>query len=659
MARGILCDVLTGSNEAPLRRAALERGLAQDLTLSVDDTLLQSWITIHAENVTDGKEGEILSLLRETGEKILREGVDRGAVEASLNRAVYALREEEEPQGIGRCIRCVGRWIYGGDPTDALESMPVVRRLREYFDTGRFTALAADMLLNRENAVILHTLPSKTLGAEKRRAETERLRRITRSRTKPQREAYERLIRDLHDWQSAPDAPKNLRSLPRLTRRDADIEPEWVETEERLTLGVPVMVHRLNAGGVVHLRAYFTLTDYSLPDLTRLDQLLRLFCKLPTREHDPLSLQQEIKRWTGSLGFTILTRARPEQDEACTPCLAASVSALEENAERAQQLLSEILTSTLFEDEDRMTQVFRQMELGERQRVLSSGHMIAIKSVLSHYSADGAVKNALDGEPAVRYIHRLAKEPEKELPALKALARRLQRETLCRKRMRLSVTGEAAPDPSVLIQALPEGSPVPAEAVYRSDSTASVGFRIPAQVGFTARGYRLSRLGQRFEGSLWLAASILSLEYLWNRVRVQGGAYGAGLQADRSGNLFSYSYRDPAPARTLGADRGAAEYLRDFARRGEDLDPYIISALNDLNPLLSPRDKGALADARWMNGYTREEAERIRKQILNAGNADLTRAAECLEAFSEKGAVCVVAYPEALDACAGLNVSDL
>ena len=66
MARGIICDVLTGSNEAPLKRAALSMNLCQDLSLAVDDTGYQSWISVHAENVTDGKEDEILQLLEET-----------------------------------------------------------------------------------------------------------------------------------------------------------------------------------------------------------------------------------------------------------------------------------------------------------------------------------------------------------------------------------------------------------------------------------------------------------------------------------------------------------------------------------------------------------------------------------------------------------------
>ena len=447
--------------------------------------------------------------------------------------------------------------------------------------------------------------------------------------------------------------------LPKLTLEDADVEPEWVETDARECLGVPVLLHTLNCNGVVHLRAYFRLTDYTLEELTALSPVTGLLGRLPTAEHDALKLQQEIRRWTGSLGFAVAVRSMPDQDETCTPCLVAYTSALEESLEQACGLIAEILTSTRFTDRDRMIEMFRQNELGARQRILGAGHLIGVKNVLSHYSADGAVKNALDGDRAVRYIHRLAKDPEKELPALLNLAGRMMRDTFCRSRLTVSVTASKPVIPESLIACFPEGSTVPESAAYRSEGPMAVGYRIPAQTGFAVRGWRLSRIGQRFCGSLWLASSILSLDYLWNRVRVQGGAYGAGLQADRSGNIFTYSYRDPTPAKTLETDAGAADFLREFAREGGKLDQYIISALNELNPLLSARDKGAVADGRYMNRITREERDRLRQEVLHATGDDLVRCADWLEAFSREGAVCAVGHGEILEACRGLEISDL
>ena len=659
MARGILCDVLTGSNEALLKRAVLEQDLAQDISISVDDTTLQSWMTIHAENVTDGKENELLELLKATGEKILREGLDRNAVEASLNRAVYILREEDEPQGIGRCIRCVGNWIFGGDPTEALETSGMVKELKTWLDNGRFTELAADMLLNRNNQVVLHTIPSRTLGEEKRRKEKEQLDAFISAWSPEEKAENDRLIRDIADWQKTPDSHEALQTLPKLSKEDADIAPEWTDTVLRDCEGVKVMTHQLNCNGVVHLRLYFALTDYSPEELTRLSQLTGLLGRLPTAKHDALTLQQDIKRWTGSLGFSIITRAEAGQNKTCTPYLTAYTSALEENTEKATELLTEILTSTRYEDREKMTEMFRQNELGARQRILSAGHQIAIRKALSEYSAENAVKNALDGEVAAAYIHLLAREPEKELPGLMKLAERLLKDTLCKSRMNVSVTSTAEMIPEKLIKAFHEGTPAPAATCYKAEKSKPPGYRIPAQAGFAARGYNIRRSGHTFDGVLWLASSILSLDYYWNRVRVQGGAYGAGIQVERNGNIYSNSYRDPTPGRTINVDKEAAEFLRNFARQGEDLDRYIISALNELNPLLSPRDKGTLADGRYMTGYTREEAEKIRRQILHAVPEDLERCACCLEDFGREGTVCVVTNEEALKDCERLTIKDL
>lgn len=659
MARGIIADVLTGSNEAPLKRAALERELCQDLTLTVDDTSLQSWVTLHAERVTDGKEAEIEALVREQGEKIVRDGLDLDAAEASLNRAVYHLREEEEPQGIGRCIRCMGTWIYDGEPEQALESSGMIAELRRMLTDGRLNALAADMLLNREGAVVVRAVPSRIAGAESREREAVALRRITGNWTAKEREENRRMLETLEDWQQTPDSDEALKTLPSLSLTDADVAPEWTETEELLTDGVRTLVHRIPCNGVVHIRAYFDLTDCSLEDLSVAAGLSGLLGRMPTANHDAWSLQQDIKRYTGSLGFSVLTRSKPDQAETCTPYLAAYTSALCEHAEKAQALLSEILLTTRLEDDGKITEIIRQTEMGVRQRVVGAGHAIGVRNVLSHYSAENAARDALEGERMVRLVHRLASEPETTVPAFREKLKDIMKRTVCRRRLTLSFTGDEPVSMESLIRNIPEGVPAPETVAYRTDGPMRTGFRIPAQIGFAVRGGRLSEYGVHFTGSAWLATQIISLGYLWNKVRVQGGAYGAGISLDRAGNVFTYSFRDPTPARTLTVDAGISDFLRDLADCGADLDKYIISSLNELNPLLSPRDKGVQADMRALTGYTREEAERIRQEVLRATPEQLSVCGKWLDAFAKDGAVCVVAHEDALKACDSLVISDL
>jgi hypothetical protein len=660
LARGIICDVLTGSNESPLKRAALTQGLAKDLNLTVDDTGLQSWVAMYADHVTDGKENEILNLLAKTGEEIRRNGLDRDAVEASLNRAVYHLRDEEEPQGIGRCIRCMGTWLYGGEPEEALETGSMIRDLKHYFNNGTFDHLAADMLLNRENTVVLHAIPSRTLGEERRIREKEKVKKALENMAPEEKEKTAGFTEELKNWQCSPDREEDLATLPVLKREDADIEPKWIETETVILHGVPVMIHRIPSNGVVHLRAYFSLTDLTLEELTKATLFAGMLGRLPTRKYDALRLQQEIKRCTGSLGFSVSCRSKAGESDACTPFLVAFASALEENAERAQELLAEVMGNTLIEgQEERIIEMMMQNEIGARQRIVSAGHLVAIKRCLSAYSADGAVKNAMDGERAIRYIHAFSINPEKETEGFVQTARKLLSESLCTSRMTLSVTSGNDFLPHMLTRAFPAGTPAPQKTTYKESICSATGYRIPARIGFAAKGFRLDRCGMEFSGSMWLAASLLSLGYLWNKVRVQGGAYGAGFQIDRAGNICSYSFRDPTPARTLTVNSGASAFLREFAKTGENLDRYIISALNELNPLLSPRDKGALADARMLNSYTREESERIRKEVLCTTPEQLVSCVEWLDRFASEGNVCVVANEEALQQCEGLEILDL
>ena len=660
MAANVVGDVLTGHNSAPLKRLVLENGLAQDFSLSVDDSSFQSVLTMHAENVTDGREQELTDLINRFADRLEREGLDRSAVEASLNRFIFNMKEEEEPQGIERAVRVMGSWLYDGDPLFSLENDQEFAELRQMLASGDLNALAVSMLKDRNGLCTLKLLPSKDLGTEKREAEEKRLAEIASRWSSEEQEVNKSLLSSLQAWQDTPDLPEALATLPALKKADADLPAEWPETEVRNLEGTSLLYHPLPCSGVVHLRAYINLSGMAMESLQDVSLLCALLGKLPTEHYDGSSLQQEIKRYTGRLGFSVVIRGDPLNPERCTPYLVAFTSVLRENVQKAEFLLAEILKTTDFSDTDRIVEIVLQLEMLSRQRIVSGGHTIGIRSVLSHYSAEMALRNALEGDLGVCYLHEFAASPDHKLPGLRATAEKLRMDFVVRKRMTLSMTAdESVTDWSEFLCRIPSGSAGSLSVSFSRQAPLRQGYRIPSQVGFSVRGWHLREAGQPFRGSLFLAANILTYSWLWNQVRVQGGAYGCSFQADRFGNLFTYSYRDPSPDRTLLVDRGASGFLKSFVDSGEDLDKYIISTLNDLNPLLSPREKGILADSRFFSGYTREEADRIRREILCTTSKDLLEITGLLDDFAEKGAVCVVASGAQLDKCPNLILDDL
>lgn len=161
----------------------------------------------------------------------------------------------------------------------------------------------------------------------------------------------------------------------------------------------------------------------------------------------------------------------------------------------------------------------------------------------------------------------------------------------------------------------------------------------------------LCRVAERKHGSFALLSKLVSLDYLWNEVRVQGGAYGAGLGVSSGGSLFCYSYRDPDPARSLDIYDKIPQYLRCCCREQKPLAQLIIGAVSDSEPLQSPAQAGRSAVGRMLRGITDEERITERRELLGTTHADLLTCCDLLETAMETASVCVVAGETALDAC--------
>lgn len=659
LAVSVLCDVLAGSNEAPVKRAVLSSGLAQDFSMYIDGESAQSTLTVTVKGVRDGRSAEIISLIRDTAKELCENGIGRSALEASINRLEFTMREPEEPQGLIRLFNCLGTWLYGGDPLTNLLKDDAFKALRAMLDDGGFESVLNELLVSEDGLNILHVLPSKTIGEEKREKENARLKEIAAGWSKEDWEENRVLNEKLVKWQQTPDSPEALSTLPMLSLDQVSDKPEYMETVESVSCGAKTLYHPANCHGIAHVNLYFAATDFTLDEISRLAMLKNLLGKLPTARHDAISLQEALKNDVGRLEFDFVCTARKDQNETCTPYFVARLSALEEKLPIAEKLLTEILMETSFDQTDRIREIVAQQELQVSQESVMVGHRIGLLGTLSHYSAKGAVNEALTGYTSIQSVHDFARSFDDRIDGFTRLARRLQKETLCRARLTVSVTGAKEISVDKLISSFAEGTPVDAERAFKTSLPMRMGIRIPAQVNFAEQGASLESLGYKFNARYRVAANILSLSYLWNVVRVQGGAYGTGFIAGNDGSIVTYSYRDPTPARTLEINAGMEDFIRELAGSDEPLDKYIISTIASTEPLISPREEGSQADVSYLSGYTYEDKLANRRDMLTMTKTELNDFRAIVRDFATKGAVCVVGFADALAAIDGLELFDI
>jgi len=649
-ATDILADAIAGSNEAPLKRAVMSAGLCQDMDMGADNSIAQPGMMLTVRNIDPANAPAIRELIKKTCVELREKGISKDDLLASINRYEFRMREPNEPAGLMRNIMALNTWLHDGDPLTCLVYDEAFAELRAMVENGGFEKLLHDLLVKEDDLVVLHTLPSTTLGEELRAEEAAKLEAISAKWTAEDKAAVLELNEKLHAWQQTPDSPEQLATLPVLDLAEVSPDPVLLHTEESAVNGVTVLYHQAATNGIVHLNYYFNLSDCTLEELTALKGLDSLLGKLPTKQHSAAQLQQIVKTHLGRLNFSIEVMSKEHRSDVCTPVLRVNCSAMADKVALAKDLIHEILTETDLTQTERIREIVLQQAEHAKQYCIGAGHVLAMTSAGAHYSASGAVNEVLRGYSSVKACIDLAANFDERIAGYVALAQSKLAAAVCRARLVLSVTANEKADVAPILADYPAGEAVAPFAAYQTNVPVKRGIRIPAQIGYASLAASIPASGVEYNGSAMVASNILSLGYLWNVIRVQGGAYGCGLRMGRYAAV-SYSFRDPSPARSLQMYRGAAAFIREFVASGERIDKFVISTISDTEPLMSPRDEGAVADSKWFTGKTEADLRRERGEILATDGDKLLAWCQALEYMAENGAVCVVAHEEALKAC--------
>ena len=552
-------------------------------------------------------------------------------------------------------LNVLDTWLYGGDPAQALLAEGTLSLLARKLEGAYFPDLLRSLFLEENHCVTVVLTPSRSLGGERAAREAARIASESAAWTGERREELRREAESLAAWQQTPDSPEALATIPVLQLIDLDEEPAPLPMTVGKMGETTVLRHGTDSK-LVAFKTFFNFSDLRLEELPKLVALSSLLGVMGTKRRSGEELQMLVKEHIGKLSIQpgVVAGSDPEH---CRVLLTASVVCLPEQAEAAAALLREILTETDFSDRTLLREQLQQSAMGAQMSLASGGHLYAMTRVSACGTAHGAAREQISGTELCLWLKKWSAAGEAELDGLLEDLAALAQRGLRTERLTLSCT-ENTPEPVLegLRGAFPTGgAPTPEEARYVPLGIRREGIAIPAQVGYAARGGggSLKHCGMAYSGSLPVLANVLNYVYLWNEIRVRGGAYGCGFVSRDDGDLGFYTYRDPQPGRSLGVMDGSADFLRGFCAENPDLTGYILGAVSGLNPLLTEEKRRALAESRYFKGISDEDVCRWYHQLVHTTPADLLALSGMLEQLRSGQSACVVAGSALLDACGG------
>ncbi len=641
-AAKILSDYLTATNESPLKRAFLENGLAQDISLFVDDEIYQPSMLFLVRNTNKANFDEIKTFLPSQVKKLAESGLDKEMLLASIEKFAFTSKEITEPYGVELALKILGSRLYGDDPLTHIENFGIFESLKQKVDTNYFESLLEEMLLSTDDKVYLYALPSLTKGEENEQKEREKILSVSGKWSDSEKaEAIEK-YQNLRQWQQSPDSEEVLMTLPHLELSDVPKTAKLNETHIENVAGTNVLKVEADTNSIVYVNLYFDVSDFSEHQLKILNVLSGCMGELSTKRYSAAELQTKIKKNLGRFETKIDVFAKNGEIDSCKPYLIVSFASLEENISEALELVGEMLLNGRYDETDRIYDIIMQSDYFLKQSLIGEGHIYAITKSLSPFSKESAVKETVGGETFVRWFSDFAEKFSENAQDYSTEMSDIASKVFIKDRLFTGFSGKSEfKELESLINALPNGN-VGESASYSSYDAKACAVEIPAGVGYSSFGHNLYALGGSYNGACVVLSALMTFGYLWNEVRVQGGAYGTGMNIRSNGDVFCYSYRDPDMENTRSAVCSIPEFLEEVLSQGIQLDDIIIGAVNNSDPLTDPAGICETECMRYLKGISHDEVNRIREEILNTTPDDLADLIKLLKEYTSSGKFCVI-----------------
>ena len=509
------------------------------------------------------------------------------------------------------------------------------------------------MFLENNHCAKVTLVPSHTAGDEREEREKARLEREMAGWSEEEKATLHTRQDVLTAWQKQEDTSEALASIPKLTLKDLESKPEDFPLEIVRAGETNILVHPLHTGGIVYVTLYFDADGLSREELSCLSLLCDLIGSLPTRTHTGNEVVTLQRLLLGQMSVAVQTFVKDGQNDTCLTKLCVGFNTLERNVQEAVAFITEMLTETQLTDEAQITEIIKQGKTTLSQQMIMAGHSAARKSLRAQLLSAGAVEECVDGFAAYSWVRSL--EDHFAFAPLSESLRELYTRLICRRGLTISVTGDMTEEVqramNTLRDALPDGGPKKTGSLLLPRGMCREGIVIPAEIAFAVRGGYMPG----FNGLMPLLSKVVSLGYLWNVIRVQGGAYGTGLNISPDGIAACYSYRDPNGAGSLEKYMGCADFVRNMCRENPDLTGFIIGTVSDASPLLTPRMKGQMADSLYWRELPYEVRCARRQEMLAATPAQLAELADRLDDAMKNSGICVVGSQRQLDACGKLD----
>lgn len=641
----IINDVLINSTAAPIKEALLDAEIGEDI-LGASSGGIQPVFSIISKNAKEDQKDEFKKIVFDTLNKLIQEGIDKRLIEATINKLEYNLREAggHATVGILYGFNIFDSWLYDGDPLTNLEYEDNLKFFRDALKTDYYEEYLKKSFIENNHQSLVVLKPQKGLAEEKDKIVEEQLAAYKASLSVDELNILIEKNKALEIFQLSEDTIEDKNTIPKLSIEDVNNKPLHID-QDIYKEDITILHHDLFTSGIIYLDLVFDLAHIDKEMIPYINLLTQIIGDIDTENYSYADLSNEIYINTGGIDFSPSVLSDRKSDD-FYPKLIVSGKVIRQKTDEMFKLIIELITNTKIENKKRIKEIINQIKSRIEMSIYSSGHAVASSRVVSYFSKSGKYMELLSGLDFLWFIEDLSKNFDEKSDDILENLQRVYNLIFNKNDLIVNITGEKE-DLELVRRNLKHLLEVLDQEKYKKiDLDLKVeklneGILSSSNVQYVSKGYNIKELGYEYNGSMSVLSTILSRDYLHNRIRAKGGAYGAGISFNLKGDVSTFSYRDPNLLETLKVYDELSNYLKNLDISKEDLTNYIIGTMNKLDPPLTSAQKGQIGLSRFISNLEYEQVKKQMDEVLSTTEKDIKDYHVLLDEIMKQDYICV------------------
>ena len=670
VALDVLNYVLAGAPGALIKQALLDANIGDDVYSEVEGGIYQPYFSIVAKGARLDQKDEFVRIIEDKLKEAVSNGISRKSLLASINELEFKYRESDfgsYPRGLIIGLQALDSWLYDNEkPFLHIEANATYEYLKNAINDGYFEKLIDKYMIKNNHKTVLTVEPKAGLTAKEDNDLKEKLKAYKEKLSHEQIINIINETKQLKEYQSTPSPKEDLEKIPMLSMEDLKKEAVKLVNNIDAINDTKLIYHNIFTNKISYINYLFNVKNIPNELIPYIGLLKGVLGLVDTKNYSYKDLFDEVNMVTGGLRFSYL--AYPDKDDVnkYEPYFNIKVKLLYDKTKEALKLISEILFNSKLDDIKRLKEIINEQRSRLESVFMETGHVVSSSRAFSYFTEYAMLDDMINGIGYLRFIQDISDNFDEKCSDIVNKLNELSKYIFRKENLILDYTGTDEgldlykEHLNCLFDNLYTES-VNAEKIKLNVEKKNEGFKTAGQVQYVCLAGNFKSKDLEYTGALRVLKVILGYDYLWNNIRVLGGAYGVMNGFSTNGNAYFVSYRDPNLENTIKVFKDAYEYIENLELDDRTILQYIIGTLSDVDIPFTPSTKGAYSLKCYLMNITDDDVQKERDQILGVTKEVINGLGQYIKACMDYDCLCVVGNADKLNEAKDLfdNIHDL